>query len=322
MSLRMLLVLVFATFQIDGAMSQTYPERPIKIIVGFTASPPDTIARLIGQQLSTQMGQPFVIENRTGANGIIGADAVAKAAPDGYTLLVTSASYAVNPSITKKLPFDPIEDLIPIANIAQNDGLILVVTPSLPVQTVQELISYSKRPDVKLSYASPGVGNTLHLAGALFNQLADLRAVHVTYRGAAPAITDLMAGQVQFMFLPPPAAAEYISQGKLKALAYTDKKRLTAFPNVPTMSEAGLDKFDFGEAGWYGLFAPAKTPPAIIEQLSRETQAAVKSAAIQQRFAALGFEPVGDRPAAFQKTLNGSIARFSGIVRLIGLEPQ
>lgn len=306
----------------SSALAQSYPDRAVRLVVGFTASPPDTIARLIGQRLSVQMGQPFVIENKLGANGILGADSVAKAAPDGYTLLVTSASHAVNPSIYKKMPFDPANDLVPITNIAQNDGLLLVTTRDLPAESVRELIAYAKRPDAKFSYGSPGIGNTLHLSAGLFAKLAGIEALHVTYRGAAPAITDLIAGQIQMMFLPPSAGLELVREKKLKALAYTDTRRLAALPDVPTMAEAGMTAFDFGGAGWYGMFAPAKTPSNIVDRLFREVRTAVQTDEMRQRFAQLGLEPVLNSPEEFRREYERSVKRFGEITSLLGVEPQ
>jgi tripartite-type tricarboxylate transporter receptor subunit TctC len=303
------------------ACAQSYPNRSIRIVVPFAAGAPDTVARILGQQLNVQMGQPVVIDNKPGANGTLGTQEVVKAAPDGHTLLIVSSSFAVNPSIYRKLPYDPIADLEPVSSVCATEGYILVVHPSVPANTVQELIALARAPASKLSYGSPGVGNTLHLAGALLNARAGTDMAHVPYRGAGPAIQDLLAGQIQVMFVTTPLGLQHIQAGKLRPLAYTNSKRAAFLPDVPTMEQAGLPGFVL-DGGWYGLFAPARTPADIVERLYREAKAAIATEDVRKRFAPLALEPVGTPPAEFKAFVAAQIKMFAEQVRLAKIEPQ
>ena len=303
------------------AFAQAYPAHAIRLVVPFSAGAPDTVARIIGQQLSVQLGQPVITENRPGANGVTGTSEVVKSAPDGYTLLVVSSSFAVNPSIYRKLPYDPLHDLEPVTAICATEGYILVVHPSVSATTVQELIALARKPGSNLSYGSPGVGNTLHLTGALLNARAGTDMAHVPYRGAGPAITDLVGGQIQVMFVTTPLGLAHIQAGRLRPLGYTNAHRASFLPNVPTMEEAGFPGFVL-DGGWYGLFAPAGTPGDIVARLHHEVEVALKSSEVRERFAPLALDPIGSPPAEFKTFVAGQVKMFGELVRLAKIEPQ
>ena len=291
----------------------TYPDKPVRFLVPY---PPgggtDVIARIVQARFQAALGQPIVIENRGGAAGSIGTDVVAKSAPDGYTVLFTLSSHTINPAIYQKLPFDTAKDFEPVGTVASLPQ-ILVANMQFPANNVAELIALAKAKPDTLSFASVGNGSPGHLAGELLNLRAGIRISHVPYRGGGPAVTDVMGGQVPLLWVSIPAAAQFVKQGKLKALAVSTLKRSAAFPEVPTMQEAGVR--DFEVDSWYAMFVPARTPRPIIEKLNRALNTVVAEPDIREKLLAQGSEGVGGAPEALGKVVTTEIARWSKLAK-------
>ena len=305
------------------AAAQDYPVRPVRVIVGFSpGGAPDLIARQMAEPLGAHFGQTFVVDNRPGANGVIGADIVSKATPDGHTLLVTSASFAINPSIYRKLPYDPIRDLAPVTNIALGGGLILCVNASSPIRSVKELVEAARKPGAQLTYGSSGIGNSQHLTAALFNARAGTKLSHIPYKGGGQAIAALLGSEVTILFASSTSTMAYIKSGRLRPLAYNHSKRLDTLPDVPTMAEAGVSGTEIEAGSWYGVFAPPQTPRAIVVRLQQEIAQAGRQPKVRSRFATLGLEPDGRAPEAFKAFVERSIGSFRELVKLAEIKPQ
>ena len=301
------------------ARAQTYPARPVRIIVGFAAGGAfDITARLVGQWLSGRLGQPFIVENRPGAGTNIATEAVVRAPADGYTLLLGGAVNAVNATLYEKLNFDFIRDIAPVAGIIRFPNL-MEVNPSFPAKTVPEFISYAKANPGKITFASTGIGSTQHLSGELFKMMTGVNMVHVPYRGAAPALTDLISGQVQVMFGPLPPSIEFIRAGKLRALAVTTATRSEALPDIPTVGEFVPG---YEASGWNGMFSPKHMPAEIINKLNQEINAGLADPDIKARLTDLGGTALGGSPGDLGKFVADEIVKWSKVVKFVDLKPE
>jgi tripartite-type tricarboxylate transporter receptor subunit TctC len=303
-----------------AAAAQGYPSRPVRIIVPAGTGGPDIVARVVAAELQAQMGQPFVVENRPGANGIVGTDAVAKSEPDGHTLLVYSPGFVVNKFMHKSLPYDTERDFAPVTNLVSSGGLFLALNPSIPANSIQEFIAYAKKPEAKLAYSTPGVANNWHLATEVFSQKIGIKMTHVPYKGGGPAVAALVAGEVQAMLASPAPLLPHYRNQRVRVLAYSGDKRNPAAPEVPTMKEAGVDYYYDG--GWFGMFAPARTPAEIIERLAREVKTAMDKPQVRERMAKMGVEPVPGTPAEFRKFMAKEFQAYGEMVRLAGVKPE
>ena len=303
-----------------GAHAQSYPTKPVRVIVAAATGGPDIVARVVGAQLQAQLGQPFVIENQPGANGIVGAQIVAKAAPDGYTLLVYSSGFVINPFVYKSLPYDTEKDFTPVTNLVSNGGLFFAVANAVPAKTLPDFLEYAKKPGAQLAYSTPGVGNTWHLAMEVFNNTVGIKMTHIPYKGGGPATAALAAGEVQAMFASPPPLMPHYKSGRVRVLAFTGEKRHPAVPEVPTMAELGIPYKHDG--GWFAMFAPAGTPPEIVDKLWREVRTAMQNAEVRERLVKLGVDPVADSPAEFKKFIQAELRAYAEQARLAGIKPE
>lgn len=304
-------VLLSAYFGVPAAFD--YPTKPIRILVGF---PPggstDVVARLTAQQLSENLGQSIIVDNRPGANTIIASEIAARGAPDGYTLLLGTTSHSINPSFYVKLPYDPIKDFVPITNVGFTP-LTLDVNTATRASSVKELIALLKSKPGELSFASAGIGNVTHVAGELFQKMAGVKMIHVAYKGGAAAIADLISGRVSLHFDTLPSTMPLIRAGKLRALGVTSAVRSAAMPEIPTIAESGLPGYEV--TAWYGMFAPRGTSREVIGILSRELMNILKTPQVRELFFSRGVEVIGDSPEHFQATLKAEIVKWQKLVK-------
>ncbi|MFN7087326.1 MAG: Bug family tripartite tricarboxylate transporter substrate binding protein [Burkholderiales bacterium] len=296
-----------------AAHAQWSPKSPIRIVVPFAAGgPTDITARHLARKLTDILGQTVIVDNRGGANGMIGAELVVKSKPDGYTLLMpTSSTVAINPAVYKKMPFDPVADLAPITPVIATPG-VMFVTPSLPVKSVKEFIALARARPNEIVFASSGAGSNTHLALELFQGEARIKVTHVPYKGAGPAVTDVMAGHAQAMVADLPVLVSHLRSGKLRALAITGLERTTLFPDIPSMKELGYPQVN--SRNWYALLAPAKTPPEVINRLNEAVRQAVAMPDLRDQLVGLGADIYTLSPEEFGKYLQSEIARWKGVV--------
>jgi tripartite-type tricarboxylate transporter receptor subunit TctC len=301
------------------AIAQTYPIRPVQLTVYFApGGGNDIIARLMGQWLSERLGQQFVILNRPGGGGNIGTEAVVRATPDGYSLLFVSTPNATNATLYDRLGFNFIRDIAPVACISREPN-VMVINPSVPVKSVPEFIEYAKANPGKINYASAGIGTSQHMAGELFKMMADINMVHIPHRGSAPALTSVLGGQVQLMFVSMPSVLEYVRSDKLRALAVTSAKRSELLPDIPTVSEF-LPGFEAGP--FYGVGAPKNTPPEIVERLNTEINAGLTNPKLRARLTDLGCTPLPGSPGEFGTLIADETEKWAKVIKFANIKPE
>ena len=301
------------------ARAQAYPSRPVRLVVPFgSAGATDIVARLMGQWLSERLGQPFIIENRPGAGGNLGTDSVVKSPPDGYALLVASSTNAINATLYEKLSFNFLSDIAPVVSIIRFPT-IMVVNPSVPAKTLPEFIAYAKSNPGKINMASSGIGSTPHIFGELFKMMASVNLVHVPYRSIAAAMTDLISGQVQVMFVTTAASKDYVKAGTLIALAVTSLTRLEELPNIPAVGEV-LSGYD--ASIWFGIGAPKATPAEIVDKLNTEVNAALADPKMKARLADLGGDVLAYSPADFGKLIADETEKWGNVIRVLNIKAE
>ena len=310
---RILLAVLLAMLFSQLAVAQNYPSRPIRFIVPFAAGGgTDLVARTLAHKLTQALGQPVVVDNRTGASGVIGTELASKSAPDGYTIMIATPTLAVNPSLIPNLSYDPVKDFAPVSLIATSPHL-LAISPSLPAKSVGELVALAKSRAEPLTFSSGSTGGSSHLAGELFNTMAGIHMVHIPYRGTGEAVTAVLGGVVSMAFLDVPTMLPHIKSGRLRGIAVTSTKRSSVAPELPTIAESGFPGFESGL--WYGVVAPARTPPEIIARLNAELVKITQSPEMRETLRAEGAESVGSTPEAFSELIRREIVRWAKVIR-------
>jgi tripartite-type tricarboxylate transporter receptor subunit TctC len=319
--MRRIVAALFGGLVASAALAQDYPAKPIRVVVTLSpGSTSDILARTVGDHMARSLGQPIVIENRPGLGGNIAGEAVMRAAPDGYTLmLATISSHGINPSLFAKMPYDALRDFAPVGLLASSPN-VLIVGPNVPVASVQELVAYVKARPNEITFASAGIGTSHHLGGELFGALVGAKLTHVPYKGSPEAVQAVMTGQVTMMVPNIPNALPLARAGKLKMLAVTTAKRLSWLPETPTAIESGLAGFDV--TAWFGLVAPSGVPQPIVQRLNAEAQKALADAAVRQSLVAQGFEPMGGTPAEFAQFMRAEIEKWGRVVRASGAKAE
>jgi tripartite-type tricarboxylate transporter receptor subunit TctC len=309
------------SFTGTASQAQSYPDRPIHLIVPFPAGGlADVLARAVADEISKPLGQPVVVENRAGAGGNVGAGVVASATPDGYTLLMTSAGIlTANQYLYAKLPFDPEKDFVPVSNVADMP-MMVVVGPKVAAKTLPELVAFARANPGKLNFGSPGIGTTGHLGLAMFMHAAGVKLTHIPYKGAAPAITDLIGGQIDGVVDNPPTVLPHIKAGRLRALAVAAKRRMALLPDLPTAAEAGVPGYE--ASSWFGVVAPAQTPAAIVARLQKEIAAALRKPETQARFASTGARLLGNSSAEFARQIGDDRKMWGELIRSAGIKAE
>jgi tripartite-type tricarboxylate transporter receptor subunit TctC len=310
---------VLSVAAVGAVQAQAYPNKPVRLIVPYPAGgTTDIIARVAAQQLSERLKQPFVVENKAGANGAIGSVEVARAPADGYTLLMgTASTHGINSAVYKSLPYDAVKDFAPVTIVASTPNII-AVHPSVPAKNLQELLALAKAQPGKLNYGSTSLGGSPHMSAELLKMMAGVDMVHVPYKGAAPMLTDLMGGQVQVGFDNLPSTINFVRSGKVRAIAVTTPQRWPGAPEIPTVAESGLPGYEV--SGWFGLLAPAGTPPAVLAAIQQTIADAVKQPDIAKQMLELGAQPVANTPDAFAKLIQADVAKWRDVVKTTGVK--
>ena len=305
---------------LSAAAQAQYPNRAVRVIVAAQTGGPDIVARVVAAELQAQMGQPFVVENQGGANGIVGATTVAKAAPDGYTLLVYSSGFVINPAMHKSLPYDTEKDFTPVTNLVSNGGLFFAVTNSLPAKTLQEFIAYAKQSPTPLAYNTPGVGNTWHLAMEVFDHMTGLKMTHVPYKGGGPAVIAITSGEVSTLFATIPSAIHHFKSGRLRALGVSSAKRNAALPELPTIAEAGVPGYEAIE--WQGLMVPAGTPREVVERLAQALIEVMRRSDVRENLLRAGFYSTGRGPEDFHRRVVEELPKWKDVIQKARITAQ